>query len=295
MIVYSANQPGSGKTNLARLALAPVFGAIPAVNAGDSKSDELNKTLDAFVLERQPFILLDDLADLRNNKLNALVTSSLQTVRNLGHSSTETVEFSAHILATGNGLTFTADLARRSLVVDLFLATDSTSRTFERTITKSWIFADENRKAMLAAMWSLVRNWDEIGQPIRPECFRGGFEAYSRVLGSIVMAAAFANPWTPRTSVFGGDERGEAVLELPRTLAAKIDAGTRDFEMGNMIDQADELGLTDAITRGKDPERTFGHALKPYIGREFTDARGRAFKFGRRETRCRKTYPITVL
>jgi hypothetical protein len=296
MPVYCANQAGSGKTNLARIALAPVHGEISIVNAGSSKGEELNKTLDALMLERAPYIVLDDLPDLRNPKLNALLTSPLQSVRVMGGSVMEKVRVEAHVIATGNQIRLTPDLERRTLAVDLFHPGDAMTRTFERPITKTWIFAESNRAALLAAFWALVRHWRARGCPVHKEAFRGGFEAYSQLVGSILMECQFANPFSPRASTFGGDEKGAAMLELLKALAAKVDKGTQAFTSDDVYNKAIDCGLLEEIVPvGKDPGRTFGHALKPFIGREFTDSRGRSFRFGRRETRSRKTYPITII
>ncbi|MEZ5328713.1 MAG: hypothetical protein R3F19_27015 [Verrucomicrobiales bacterium] len=296
MTIYSANQPGSGKTNLARLALAPVFGEIAVVNAGSSKSDELNKVLDALMLERAQYLVLDDLPDLRNPKLNAMITSPMQSVRVMGTGTTETVRLEAHMLATGNLIRLSPDLERRTLAIDLFCAGDAMTRAFERPITKTWIYDPANRAAMLAALWALVRFWRDRGCPIHAEAYRGGFEAYASLVGSILMEAQFANPFSPRTATFGGDERGAAITELLKALAADVSSGTHDYDSSDVYTKALAIGVLDEIVpSGKDPARTFGHALKPFVGREFVDARGRGFRFGRRETRSRKSYPITIL
>ena len=84
MIVYNGNQPGSGKSNLMRMSLAPVHGA-PA-ESSKPNNEELRKILDAVAISRKPYLALDDVANLHSNELNRFTNSAVHDPRILGQS-----------------------------------------------------------------------------------------------------------------------------------------------------------------------------------------------------------------
>ncbi|MEO0413871.1 MAG: hypothetical protein AAF226_02835 [Verrucomicrobiota bacterium] len=191
MITYLANQPGTGKSLLGVMALAPVFGNV--ATATKPRDDEkFSVVLETIAQSFAPYLFIDDIGGgIFSNALNRFLTSSAHTGR-LFHSNSEMfhVPATTQVFTTGNGIELTPDLQRRALIVDLFLAGDVRGRNFEVRITEDSLSSDEVRAELLAAMWAFVRDWDQVRATNPLE----SFEAWTEVVGAIVMRAGFADP-----------------------------------------------------------------------------------------------------
>ena len=296
MIVYNGNHPGTGKSTLARMALYPVYGDAVA-HGVDRNPDELRKILDTAALERKPYLFIDDMGDIRSKELNAFVTSNSWSARVLGHSRTEEAPIEAQVVITGNQLDIGAELERRALVVDLFLASDSMSRRFELQISDEWLMGNEVRSKFLAFLWSVVRHWRDSGFQIAEDAYRPSFEAYSKFVGSILSAGGFEGPFAPRECKMGGDDEGAAIQALLRAAAGKVDdSETENYKPDDLLAIATELELLDIIVRSaKNPRQSLGHKLRKWQGRELVDDHGRPFRFGKYENNRGAVYPLTIL
>lgn len=294
MIVYNGNQPGTGKSTLARMALAGVYGAV-ATQSVTRNPDELRKILDVCAFERKPFLFLDNLGDLRSDELNAFVTSGRWSARVLGKSQSVEVPIEAQVFITGNTLDVGRDLARRAAVCELFLASDACERKFKREITDEWLREPETRPQLLAATWAAVRHWQSLGMPTDEDSRRPSFEAYAKLVGSIVAAFGFGSPFAH--AVIAGDEEGEATKALLAAVAAGVDEDEPEkFRTADLLKIAEDLALIDVIVPySKDQAKALGKKLKPWRGRKLRDSRGRLFEFGRRHGERGAIYEVTIL
>jgi hypothetical protein len=298
MIVFNANQSGSGKSLLMRIALAPVHGP-PAESGKPETESEFEKVLDSAAIARKPFLVLDDCKSIHSQSLNRFVTSPVHECRLMHSQRLAMVSKVTQVLATGNALAITPDLERRALLVDLFEPGDAAARSFQREITTGWLFAPATRARFLAALWALVRRWQDEGKPMLKEYRRGSFEDWSALVGGIVTACGLANPFAPRTAESGGDEAGralllvigllvgEAGLDLPPTLTT-----------GGILDRAEADGMLDLIVGFAKPggeKKALGWRLKKLRGRHLLDSQRRLFEFGRRELAAGASYPIRFL
>ena len=200
------------------------------------------------------------------------------------------------VLATGNGLTVSADLDRRALVIDLFEPGDATARTFKNAITTGWLFSDATRARFLAALWFIVRRWRDGGMPLMTEQVKPSFEDWTALVGGIVMSIGVTNPCTPRTSASGGDESTNA---LKIVIASIVGEAALDeilvLTTDLIIERAAADGQLEVITTAKDPKRSIGHKMSGLKGRHLTDGQGRSFEFGKRDAAKGARYPITFL
>lgn len=298
MIIHNGNQPGTGKSTLARMALAGVYGAA-AVKSVDRDPAELRKVLDTCAFERKPFLFLDNMTDLRSPELNAFVTSGRWSARVLGKSQTEEVTVEAQVFLNGNQLDVGRELARRAAVCNLFLATDPLERKFAREISDEWLVEPATRGSLLAVAWAAVRQWRDAGMQIDPQHTRASFEAYTKLVGSIVAAFGMGAPFAP--TAISGDEEGEATAELLDAAAASVQlVGNpgKNFNSDELLALADELHLIEAIVPycknelGK--KQVFGRKVKAWRGRERTDKRGRRYEFGKSRDGQTAIYTITI-
>lgn len=295
MIVFNGNQPGSGKSLLMRMALAPVHGE-PAESTKPN-NEELRKVLDIAALNRKPYLALDDVASLHSNELNRFTNSPVHEPRILGQSRTETRFNVTQVFTSGNQLTLAEDLVRRSLVVDLFEPGKATERTFEKEITPDWLCLPETRAKFLAALWAIVRDWNESGRPACMEARHTSASQWASVIGAIVHHLnPKLKPFAKRTFSLGGDESGAALEALICSLASGLPSAGDEFTTAELIDKAEELNLLEAIAgHAKDPRKAIGHRMKRLRGRVFTDQAGRRFEFGKRDKSFGAVYPIRFL
>jgi hypothetical protein len=286
MCCWLGNQPGLGKSLLSRMAIAPVFGTV-AIQAFPAKEEELGKLLTASASEGVPYLYFDNVRGrLSSSELESFITSPIRTGRELGTSGTITAVNQASVFVTGNGLSLSPDLARRSCVVDLFLSGEAAERKFPEPITESWLVKPETRQKFLACLWAGLRFWQEQKGCERTEgLVLHGFEEFSQIIGGVVMAMGFGDPMArPEVSL---DETGDAWKRLLAALAETVpDGGSLRFTPTDCLDKAEEL----------DAKKAFGQRIKKYRGRELVDGRGRRFEFGQRQRSSASSgYPITIL
>lgn len=297
MIVFNANQPGAGKSLLMRIALAPVHG--PPAESGKPESEaEFEKVLDSAAIARKPFLVLDDCRSIHSQALNRFVTSPVHECRLMHSQRMAMVAKVTQVFATGNGLAISEDLNRRALVIDLFEPGEAAARSFAKEITPGWLFAPDTRARFLAALWTMVRCWQDKGLPMMKENRRGSFEEWSGLIGGIVIACGMSNPFSPRLAETGGDERGRAVVRLLAIVAGEYpDASEPMPTTQDLLDVADREGLTELLNLSeKDRRQSLGRLLrKSYLGRKFTDTQSRVFEFGRRKMADGARYPITFM
>jgi hypothetical protein len=296
MIVYNANQPGSGKSLLMRIALAPVHGPPPEAGKPENEA-ELEKVLDSAAIARKPFLVLDDCQSIHSRSLNRFVTSPVHECRLMHSQRNAAVPKVTQVFATGNGLTISEDLERRALVIDLFEPGEAAKRSFAREITPGWLFADDTRARLLAALWAMVRYWRDAGMPMMKEHRRGSFEDWSGLIGGIVECCGMENPFMPRQAESGGDESGRALRMVIASLVAEASPEIPPIlTTDDILARADQMDLVETIVGfAKDPKKSLGHRLKKLRARHMTDGLGRRFEFGRRDSAAGAKYAVRFL
>jgi hypothetical protein len=295
LFIYNANQPGSGKSLLMRIAISPVHGP-PAETGIPENEGEFEKILDSAALARSPYLVLDDCKSIYSQALNRFITSPVHQTRLMHSQRNAKVPKKTIVVATGNALSISEDLDRRAVVVDLFEPGEASKRTFDKAITPGWLFMKSTRAEFLAAMWAFVRHWIEMGMPMLKET-KASFEEFSALIGGILLANDGVNPFGPRKSESGGDESGRA---LNLVIAALVGEYTLEappcLSPSDILDRAEAMGLLDVIVGfAKDPKKALGHRMKKLKGRHLLDAERRPFEFGRRELAAGAKYPIRFL
>jgi hypothetical protein len=199
MFIWNANQVGSGKTRLAQLCLYPVFGTANLATWWD-RNEDMKKELDSAAQEFVPYLFFDDQSGkLRCNLLNGFVTSSRWSGRVMGTKERFYVTLRAITFVTGNQLTYSDDILRRSRIIELFQPVQWDQRVLPPEaidMTEEWLAADENRSRILSALWSLVKYSEDCQarQPVVPSRRMASFEGWSRVIPPICMIAKFGDP-----------------------------------------------------------------------------------------------------
>ena len=296
--IFNANQPGSGKSLLAWLCVAPVWGM--AAGAPDCKNeDDAIKALQAALLSRRPFYMLDDIPVLSSGTINMLATSNEVEGRKLGGLEMFTARNKMQIFATGNNIGTSADVERRALIVDLFMATDAKKRKFKNPLNKKALAQPAWRADLLRLMWAMVRNWADAGCPsLVPGSDKPTFETFAEIVGSIMRHNGFQSPFVDRQySGAGGDLRGKTVMRMLAYIASNLMDGetAKTFKLQKIVEIAEANDWLHTIVGNKSPSHSMGKNLESLRGQKLYDETGNPFQFGKREDAGRSSYTFTRL
>ncbi len=291
--VYLANQQGGGKSLLGKMALAPVFGS-PATSSLSKREEEVEKSIRALLKSGEPFAFFDNYKGfLGSAELEGLLTSKDRISRVLGTPENSRDRNNLIVVVTGNGVTLSPDMKRRSLICDLFCAENAVERKIENPIEDSWPTRPEIRAQFLAVLWSLLNEWQEAGAPRAKEKLIPSFEHFSGIIGGIIEGARFASPLTtPATQV---DEVTAAWELLFQKLAEPFPLGEHQLTVDEVIEKANEIGVLEILTGGaKDERKSIGLRIKRWKGRVFRDALGRKVTFSKRRHNIGVRYTLTI-
>ena len=283
VFIYTANAEGSGKTTLAQLAGTP-YADTPA-EAAPRDETEWQKKLLSLVISGRRLVLLDNLkGHLNSPAFEGYTTSATFGGRILGGSREFTGEAGATILITGNGLTFTPDLRRRSLMVELFMRElRAEDRTFRRRITPATISA--MRPRILSALWGVVTAWDQANRPPTSR-MNTSYPEWCETIGGMVEFAGWGCPTAPAQIEGMGDTDTADFAAL----AAAMNPG-RPYEFDELATLSEDAELFDHILSDKEngsltrrAKKRLSEVFKRFSGRRVT-ASGHFEVLGKAKTR----------
>jgi len=264
------------------------------VQALPRDENEMGKLLTAAVAGGLQYRCFDNVKGYLNSpELESFITSPRRSGRHLGFSKMLEADNDVAIFITGNGLSLSPDLARRSLLCDLWYAGKVEERVIEDPIDETRLRSVASRSTILSAMWALVDYWSTFGCPRSKGARLAGFEGFSEIIGGIVTTAKFADPMAkPEVNL---DQTEEAWLALFRKMADDLpDGGVRECTWEDLKDAAEDLGILETLLPRKviDQKTALGKRASKWEGREFTDSYGRPFRFGDRhaEIGAKKTF-----
>ena len=219
--IYVANAEGAGKTLLAQCCILPTFGTMPAGSKA-AEDAEMRKALTTAVREARQVIFFDNLkGHLSSGPLEAFCSAPEWNDRVLGGNTSFTGDNIATVFITGNGLTVSPDMRRRSLFVELHLAVErAEDRQFKRQLDYATLL--QMRARILAALWGLVRHWDTQGRP-EPSRTHSAFPAWAKIVGGIVETAGFGCALETPQIEAAADTDGADMRRLVEALAMECE------------------------------------------------------------------------
>ena len=317
LVLYLANEQGSGKSLLVAMSLGPCFGFssstdLPMSSKGLNQ-EKFTALLETVAQSMKEYLWLDDVPpSVFSNALNRFTTAASHTGRKYGGNDEmfEVVNVTQAIL-TGNNVETSRDLMQRGMICELFLSVDSQTRPIKRRVTELWFYRPEVRAQMLAALWALVRNWIESGMHLGTHTHSRAAD-WSELVGGILEAmSVVVNPFAVPDLPMGGDRETEEWKALLVALAddAESTEGTPHEESGRLIDMTkivrmarDNHLLSDLVGSGEDKPlkggelKKLGRRLAKWRGREdLRSSSGRKFRFGKRKQASNWVYPIEWL
>ncbi len=260
--LYTANAEGAGKTLLAKLAIIPVLGSCPT-GTMPKDEDEFRKRIFACALVDAAVLFIDNvIGHLRSPALASFVTSPIIQDRLLGVSRLISLEHNAVAFITGNQATYSPDIRRRTLTIELFLAEmRSEDRTITHPLDDGVIFA--KRTEILAALWTLVDTWANADQP-KGGISHASFPQCSELIGGILEHAKFASPFTDPHTELSGDTDTRDMEKLVDLLAPG-----KEFTYDELLEYCRSYGLFERLIPAHGDQDAkqcskFGNLLKSY-------------------------------
>jgi len=204
----------TGKTKLAEIVLGcSVLGhPTPALQIG-VREEEREKRITSLLLSGASVAHLDNLSEFVDSPaLASLLTSTTYQGRELGQSRIVTIPNGLTLVASGNNLHATGEIAKRVVPIRLLPPTESpeTRQDYRHPLLRAYV--ERSRPRVLGALLGLVRAWKDAGSPLGGVGF-GGFERWAAVLGGIMRVAGYRTwlsnmaTWRGVASDFGSDLR----------------------------------------------------------------------------------------
>jgi len=240
VFIYVANAEGSGKTTLAQFAGIP-YPRTPIETAPGNES-EWDKKLLTVVISGRRLLLMDNVkGHLNSGALEGYSTSPYYRGRILGESKEFQGEAGATILITGNKLTVSPDLRRRSLFIELFSdELRAEDRKYRRILDSATIVA--MRPEILRALWGMVKAWDEGGRPPASH-HNASFPRWCNTIAGIVEYAGYHCPTSPAVIEDIGDTDTTDITDLAGVMQPDV-----HYTFEALSKLAIEKGLFERIT-----------------------------------------------
>jgi hypothetical protein len=291
--IFTANQPRSGKSLLAKMAIAPITGQAAGLTlARDEES--LRNRIDAALLSGQSCLFFDNVKGfIESHVIEALMTLPYWQGRTYHTQRIFTVKNETTIFISGNNATVSPDINGRFVYVELFSeSADPNARTHDREIDDRWLMDSKNRSEILSALWALVRHWDSSGRPPAPNHI-AGFKAWCDVVGGIVCSVtdladgSIGNPLIQPDLASAGDKETkhmkrliELLIEDGQSEGGKQDAECLEFEPVEVIQTAMAHGMFDwflpELPEGKDVSEVLKQPERVRFGKLITAKSGEA-------------------
>jgi len=272
---YLGNREGTGKDYLAGITGIVYEGQVieePPISNSEklnNNSEELRKKiLGAFLSGRKRLHFSNNKGFVDNAVLESLATNPRFSDRLLGRNEIFTFDNELDLSLSGNiGVSYTPDFARRCRFIKLFLEIENINeRKFEQPYLHEW--AKKNRTLILSALYSLVKNWIELGCPKGKIIFTS-YPEWAEICGGIMEAAEYGSPCEPDViDIIGGDVETSNMKKLfelcYETYPEKI---ITKREVRNLVLNSGEEMFENYELEKQSGKIKFGNLLLKYTGR----------------------------
>jgi hypothetical protein len=180
---------GTGKGLIAEVACYPARGhELPSVPAPADEA-EWSKSLTTWLLEGRTHVNLDNINQpLDSGALAGALTQARWGSRALGVNRSIDLPVRQIWIATGNNLTFSEEIARRTAYIRLDANMEKPDQRTEFRHPDLRLWVRENQPALVTACCTLIRKWFADGKPEFTERTKGSYEAWCKVMGGILQA-----------------------------------------------------------------------------------------------------------
>lgn len=210
LFFYMGNRERAGKDYCAGITgivyEAAAIEDSPISTEKENHSDEFRKKqLATLRMGRRRLHSSNNKGHINSAELESAITSEHVIDRLLGQSTMiqlpNLIEYS---LSANTGITYTSDLSRRCVFINLFFADeDPNGRTFTNPNLHEWVA--EHRSDILSALYAFIRTWVEKGMISGYKPFTS-FPEWARVVGGVMESCGYLSPASNDVlNAIGGD------------------------------------------------------------------------------------------
>ena len=206
LFLFEAPTAGTGKGLLADVVVNITTGSAPAVMTEARGTEEWRKRITSTLLSAPTITLIDNVQrPLDAAALAAVLTAEVWEDRELGASRMVRLPVRTCWIATGNNVTLSGELARRTIRTRMDAAVERPweRKGFKHDPLSGWVRS--NRGYLCWALMTLVRAWVSANHP-EPSDKIGSFEEWSRVVGGIITSADIPGFLENRAEVYDAAE-----------------------------------------------------------------------------------------
>lgn len=188
--LIEAPSQGTGKSLLARVLLMSVLGSEIAATPGTRDEEEWRKKIAAGLLEGRAYIFFDNIEHkLDSAALAGVLTTGLWVDRILGQSRNINVLVKCAWLATGNNVTLSRDILRRTVRIRLNAGVERPQDRsgFKHADIEAYVIT--HRVTIVSALLAIIQPWLDAGRPATTKRIMGSYESYTNVIGGILDCA----------------------------------------------------------------------------------------------------------
>ena len=252
-----AVKAGTGKSLLVKTAFTVLAGREPAPTGLGRDEDEAEKRLTAALLAGGPFVFLDNIKTgtvLESAALARALTAQVWEGRVITTSKYPSLPIRCTWVATGNNLTFSDEIARRTYMIELASKVERPDLRppgeFRHPDLLSWV--REHRADLLTSLLVLARAWSVNGMSITEGPVLSSFESWSTVVGSVLRFAGLID-------FLGNEDRKRDLAEDDSNLERGILLARIHETIGDRKFTLKELhGLTQS-------DEEMGFAVSPFL------------------------------
>lgn len=214
--VVRATAPGTGKTLLVQCVHQLVMGEMPAMHPPTEQGEELRKVLLGVARSGWPTFVIDNAVNsFGDSAISQAVTANSISGRILGTPLMLELPWRTIIIATGNHLSFRADMSRRVMLVDLEARVEHPElRSFEEPYLLRHVL--DKRPELLTALLSIAMGFAVQKEPPVIAESLGGFEAWSATVRSCCIWAVGVDPCNSRQRLDDDDLDTSLLREVLR-------------------------------------------------------------------------------
>jgi putative DNA primase/helicase len=238
---------GTGKGLLVRSICAVAFGVQPRAFTKGGDRQELDKRLAADLIEAAPVLFPDNVNGtmLLSDLLASVLTERPVRVRSLGRTQMVTLNSTAFVAVTGNGVTLAEDLVRRFLVSEFDArCEDPEQRDFADGFLRN---VQKNRAELLAAALTIWRFGRQRASELQRGRPLGSFEAWAEWCRDPLLALGCSDPVERIERIKADDPQRSRTIELFETWHAHH--GEKPTTVANLVEPV--RALLDPHRRGR--------------------------------------------
>lgn len=244
-------------------------GPVPAMQLNGS-DEEKDKRIFAQLLRSSPVVHIDNVRQhVDSSALASLITASIYSGRMLGQSQIIDLANDAVWFASGNNVTTTGEIAKRSVPIRFLPPVAHPELRTDFAHPDVYAYVQKRRSAILATLAAMFAAWRSAGEPACPVKM-GGFSEWARIVGGVMYHAGFTNfmgnyaQWIEKTDPEG--------MDMVRFVEDWITTGqSAQSKPSDLRAKAVELGLFERTLGRASSERAqdtaFAMLLRRYLGR----------------------------